>query len=63
MIVIDKKPVPVYEIICHECKSRILYKACEVMYCHITCPVCGMSLWASTNFPVRMVVDNEQRGQ
>ena len=48
MEVVDKKPVPIYEVVCHECKSRIRYKACEVSWCHITCPVCGVSLWADT---------------
>lgn len=59
MEVIDKKPIPIYEVTCYECKSRIQYKASEVTLCHITCPVCGISLWASASFPVRMEVDNE----
>ena len=53
MEVVDKKPVPIYEVVCHECKSRIQYKACEVSWSHITCPVCGMSLWADRVSPVR----------
>lgn len=47
MEVVEKKPVPIYEVKCHECKSRIRYKACEVSWSHIACPVCGVSLWAS----------------
>lgn len=54
MEVIKRKPVPVYEVTCHECGSRIQYKASEVSLCHITCPVCGVSLWANTISPVRM---------
>lgn len=54
MNVLEKKPVPIYEVICFECKSKIQYKASEVSWCHITCPVCGVSLWANTTFPVRM---------
>ena len=42
MTVADKKPVPIYEVVCHECKSKIQYKACEVSWQHITCPVCGV---------------------
>lgn len=53
MEVVDKKPVPIYEVVCHECKSRIQYKACEVAWQHITCPVCGVDLWANTICPVR----------
>ena len=52
MKVIDQKPVPIYEVICDECKSKIHYKASEVRLCHITCPVCGTSLWAHTTYPV-----------
>lgn len=59
MEVIDRKPIPIYEVICCECKSRIQYKASEVTLCHITCPVCGVSLWASTNFSVRMEVEHD----
>ena len=44
--------VPIYEVTCEECKSVIRYKACEVAFCHITCPVCGVSLWANTICPV-----------
>ena len=54
MEVVDKKPVPIYEVECYECKSKIQYKACEVHWSHITCPVCGTSNWAETINPVRM---------
>lgn len=54
MEVIERKPIPIYEVTCIECKSTIQYKASEVYYCHITCPVCGVSLWANTSSPVRM---------
>ena len=54
MIVIEKKPVPIYEAMCCECKSKIQYKKSEVSTCHsIVCPVCGVSLWADTIQPVR----------
>ena len=54
MKVIERKPIPIYEVTCRECGSKIQYKASEVYYCHITCPVCGVSLWANTISPVRM---------
>lgn len=54
MKVIEKKPIPIYETTCPECKSRIEYKASEVHFTgYITCPVCGMSTWASIIKPVR----------
>jgi len=52
MKIIDAQPIPIYESKCPECKSVIRYKACEVAFCHITCPVCGTSLWATTISPV-----------
>lgn len=52
MIVVEKQPVPIYELICCECKSKIHYRKSEVHTCHITCPVCGFSLWADTIYPV-----------
>lgn len=54
MFIVEKNPIPIYQVICHECKSKIQYKASEVHLCHITCPVCGMALWADTILPVRM---------
>ena len=54
MIIKDKKPVPIYESTCPECKSTICYKKSEVSFTgYITCPVCGLSMWASTINPVR----------
>lgn len=53
MKVVEKKPVPIYEVTCVECNSKIEYKASEVHYSHITCPVCGTSLWAMTISPKR----------
>ena len=53
MKIIEKKPVPMYESTCPECKSVFRYKKIEVCWSHITCPVCGVSMWASLN-PVEM---------
>ena len=62
MIVTEKKPVPIYEVTCGECKSKIQYKKSDaaalcssstVFTCHIQCPVCGVSLWADAIQPVR----------
>lgn len=52
MTVVEQKPVPIYEVVCHECGSKIHYQASEVYYGHITCPVCNTSLWAMTIKPV-----------
>ena len=41
MEVVERKPVPIYEVECYECHSKIRYKASEVSWCHITCPVCA----------------------
>lgn len=54
MEVIERKPVPVYELTCYECGSVIQYKAREVSFLRITCPVCGVSNCANTIIPVRM---------
>ena len=56
MIVIERGNIPYYEVICPECKSKILYKASETSNLHITCPVCGISVWAECIFPIN---DNE----
>lgn len=53
MKVVERKPVPIYELTCGECGSRIQYKACEVSMLHITCPVCGVSNRALTILPVK----------
>lgn len=54
MIVVEKKPVPIYETECCECKSKIQYRKSEVITSDIKCPVCGVSLWADAIQPVRM---------
>lgn len=54
MEVINRQPIPIYEVTCPECQSVIRYKACEVSWCHITCPVCGVSVWANTVCPVTL---------
>ena len=53
MNVIDRKPVPIYEVVCEECGSKIEYKASEMYWHHITCPVCGISNWANALCAVR----------
>ena len=53
MKVIERNPIPFYRVVCPECKSEIEYTASEVAYAHINCPVCGVSMWASTVNPVR----------
>lgn len=54
MKVVDEKPVPIYQTKCPECKSIIEYMASEVHFTgYITCPVCGMSVWASKIMPKR----------
>ena len=52
MKIVKANGVPIYEVTCVECKSVIRYKAREVAFCHITCPVCGISLWANTVCPI-----------
>lgn len=61
MIVIEKKPVPVYEVTCDECGSKIQYKKSEVSLAHITCPVCGVSLWANTIRAVRYESEGDEK--
>ena len=54
MFIAEKKPVPIYEVKCRECGSVIQYKKSEVSFTsYITCPVCGISIWADTIRPVR----------
>lgn len=54
MIIMEKNSVPIYEITCRECKSKIQYRKSEVSFTsYITCPVCGISNWANTILPVR----------
>lgn len=54
MTVIERKPVPIYAVVCPECGSKIEYRKSEVHTCHINCPICGVSIWADTIRPVRM---------
>lgn len=63
MIVVEKKPVPLYETECYECKSRLRYKAAEVSMCHIVCPVCGVPLWAATVSPVGFEEDEAKKDE
>ena len=52
MVVVEKKPVPIYEAKCGECKSVIRYWKSDVGVTHyITCPVCKMSIWADVRTP------------
>ena len=53
MKVVERKPIPIYEVTCIECKSRLQYKASEVSWNHITCPVCGVSLYVDEVHPVK----------
>lgn len=62
MEIVDKKPVPIYETVCQECKSRYRYKAVEVMYIHTNCPVCGVSNWASL-IPVAYEGEEEEQDE
>ncbi len=49
MKVVERKPVPIYEVTCPECHSTIEYKKSEVHWSgFINCPVCGMEVWVST---------------
>lgn len=53
MKIVEKKPVPIYESTCPECKSVFRYEKSEVSWSYITCPVCRVSMWAET-IPVEM---------
>lgn len=61
MEIIDKKPIPLYEVTCWECESIIRYRASEVIWCHITCPVCGVSIWANTIQPIMPKPPKEEK--
>lgn len=60
MEIIKEQPIPFYEVTCSECRSVIRYKACEVNFCHITCPVCGVSVWADTVCPIMPELPKEE---
>ena len=53
MTVVKREPVPIYSDECPECKSVIEYKASEIAWCHIQCPVCGTLMGAVAIHPVR----------
>lgn len=59
MEVIERKPVPIYEAECYECHSKIQYRKSEVSLCQITCPVCGVEMFVSTTFPVKLEGESE----
>ena len=59
MEVVERKPIPIYEVECYECHSKIRFKASEVSWCHITCPVCGVSLEVCTINPVNYEDEEE----
>lgn len=53
MKVVDRKPIPIYEVVCPECKSVIHYKKSEVCFTgYIYCPICSIEIWANTAKPV-----------
>ena len=52
MTVVDKRPVPIYEVECFECHSTIRYKKSEVSNCFIKCPVCNVSIMVAALSPV-----------
>lgn len=54
MEIIERKAVPIYESTCPECKSVLQYKRSEVSFTgYITCPVCGVGVWANTIKPAK----------
>ena len=60
MEIIERKPVPLYEATCQECGSVIRYRAAERYWTgSITCPVCGMTVWAPTVCPVGVLEEEE----
>jgi len=59
MEVVDRKPIPVYEVTCCECGSTIEYTRAETINCHIYCPICNTFLWAVPTVPKRYKDSNE----
>lgn len=53
MNVVERKPVPIYEVMCPECKSRIQYTRSEVYLGQIACPICEITIWVDTIHPVK----------
>ena len=61
MKIIEYKPIPIYELECVECHSKIQYKKSEISLTYsITCPVCGISNWAYSFCPVRYEEKNKE---
>lgn len=52
MTVVERKPVPIYEVTCFECGSKLHYKKADVSNCFIKCPVCGVSTMAVPLDPI-----------
>lgn len=52
MTVIERNPVPFYEVRCPECTSKIRFWASEVSYGQIQCPVCGIPVYVCASHPV-----------
>ena len=46
MEVVERGSIPIYEVECFECRSKIRYKKCEVPLHRLTCPVCGVTIEA-----------------
>ena len=60
MNVVKREPVPIYEEECYECHSVIRFRKSELGFGgRITCPVCGVSIYANTLQPVEMLPDYE----
>ena len=56
MIIVEKKAVPIYELKCFECGSRIHYKKVEVSEGSIKCPVCGIRNEVIPKFPANYLL-------
>lgn len=52
MEIVEKKPVPIYEMECRECGSRFRFVASEVTLSSIDCPVCKVSNFVVRSEPV-----------
>ena len=59
MRIVEYKPIPIYELECIECHSKIQYKKSEIYLLQITCPVCGTSNWAYSLCPVQYEEKNK----
>lgn len=54
MEVVERKTVPIYEIECIECKSKIRFQKSEVHSSYIKCPVCDVSQWVEATDPINL---------